>query len=94
MFAPSLPPPPILQQMTPGNHPAWGASRLPAMPPSMHDRQARRRSGPPDSPRRRRPRPLRLSTLVVGALIMALLAFGITRACLSTATSKPAAARK
>jgi serine/threonine protein kinase len=90
MLAPSLPPPPALQQISPSNHGAWGASRLPVVPHAMHERSMPRpaaRIGP------RRGRPLQPWMLMIGALIMALLAFAVTRACLSTA-NKPAAASK
>jgi hypothetical protein len=86
-------PPPML----PGNYGGWG---LPAQLPAgaspavqaMYDRQPQRQSDPQARRfRRYRRTPLKPWMLVIGALIMALLAFAVTRACIHTATSRPAA---
>jgi serine/threonine-protein kinase len=91
---------PGMQQpgMQPGNYAGWG---LPAQMPlgaspavqAMYDRQPPHRpsTAPPRRFGRHRRTPLRPWMLVIGALIMALLAFAVTRACIHTATSKPAA---
>jgi eukaryotic-like serine/threonine-protein kinase len=104
-FAPVAAPPPFMaavpapappSPMLPphGSFPAWGA---PAPPGPLPPPAAGYDRGPPPRPsaapsafsRRSRP-PLMPWMLVVGALIMALLAFGVTRACIHTAT-RPAA---
>jgi len=84
--------PPALQQ--PANHPAWGMPGPPvesAPPRAAYDRPAARRS--PHAPRPRgRTRPPPLSPwIMVGALVMAVLAFTVTRACMHSAASRPAA---
>ena len=89
MMPPALavPPPPVMPQLPPGNYPNWG---VPLQPPPQV------RYEPPATQRqlhgfgkRRRP-PLKPWMLVIGALIMALLAFAVTRACIHTATSRSA----
>jgi hypothetical protein len=89
------PPPPMMQRppMPQANHAGWGPPQLsvgasPAMQ-AMYDRAPPYRQ--PGAPARRFPRrktPLKPWMLVIGALIMALLAFAVTRACIHTATSR------
>ena len=108
MAAPMLPPapvqmPPQMQAQPPAMQPGYGTWGLPAQPPigaspavhAMYDRR------PPQRPSssaqrfgRARRTPLQPWILVIGALIMALLAFAVTRACIHTATSRPPAEGK
>ena len=100
-------PPPLVAQHAPappapllpphGAFPSWAT--LPQQPPPVHptmpvnyERAPQRPSMP--APRFAAPRraPLMPWMLAVGALVMALLAFAVTRACIHTATNKPAAA--
>jgi serine/threonine-protein kinase len=98
MPQPPQQPQPIMQPM-PGNFPNWGTQQLPmggATPPqAMYERPVVQRPGTHLSgfgkPRRT---PLRPWMLLIGALVMALLAFAVTRACIHTATVKPAAETK
>jgi serine/threonine-protein kinase len=92
---PQLPPPLSPQHMPPGNYPNWGMPQMPmgAASPAlqgMHERPVMQRpmqgSGAP-RPRRTALQPW---MLVIGALVMAVLAFAVTRACIHTAT-RPAA---
>ena len=77
----------------------WGP---PAQPPlaspavhAMYDRRPPQRPPTASSPfRRSRRAQLRPAILVIGALIMALLAFAVTRACIHTATSRQPAESK
>jgi hypothetical protein len=104
MTPPAMPPPAMAPMappaMAPGNYGGWG---LPPQPPmgaspavqAMYDRR------PPQRPSTAAPRlgrgrrkPLQPAILLIGALIMALLAFAVTRACIHTATSRPAAESK
>jgi hypothetical protein len=79
-----------------GNHAGWMApgSAGPAAP--MYERPVGHRPSVAQLPRSGKPRraPLRPWMLVIGALLMALLAFAVTRACIHTATRKPAAPTK
>jgi serine/threonine protein kinase len=95
MQPPALQPPGQPPMPPHGNYPNWGRPSLPlgASPAmqAMYDRQ------PPQRPQASAQRfgnsrrtPLRPWMLVIGALIMALLAFAVTRACIHTATSRPA----
>jgi serine/threonine protein kinase len=97
MSPPGMPPPGMPPSaMPPGNYGAWG---LPPQPPvgaspavqAMYDRRP-----PSPAPRlgRSRRKPLQPAILLIGALIMALLAFAVTRACIHTATSRPSAESK
>ncbi|HEU4726836.1 MAG TPA: protein kinase [Kofleriaceae bacterium] len=87
--------PPLASQMPPGNY--WGMPQLPmgAASPAMplYDRQVAPRAAAYAARRPRRPA-LQPWMLVIGALLMALLAFTVTRACIHTATSRPAAESK
>jgi eukaryotic-like serine/threonine-protein kinase len=96
--APMVQPPPA-----PGNYP-WGhpPQAPPGASPGVQAMYERHPPSPPHrasvpSPRqfaRSRRTQLRPWMLVLGALIMALLAFAVTRACIHSATSRPAPAVK
>jgi serine/threonine-protein kinase len=82
----------------PGNYAGWGLQAqmpLGASPAvqAMYDRQPPHRPSTASPHRfgRHRRTPLRPWMLAIGALIMALLAFVVTRACIHSAPSKPAA---
>jgi hypothetical protein len=101
MPAAAMPAPPMLSP-SPGSYQPWGpAPQAPVgAPPAMQSMYDRRPPGPVrrpsvssvSSPHRfgRSRASLRPWMLVLGALIMALLAFAVTRACIHTAT-RPAA---
>jgi hypothetical protein len=78
------------QQMPAGASPAVQAmyDRRPPNPPHRAGSASPQRFG------RVRRTPLRPWMLVIGALIMALLAFAVTRACIHTATSRPVPAAR
>ncbi len=95
---PLSPTPLVMHQMPQGNYPNWGmAPQVPiesAPPaPAVYDRPVTLRpSGPRlPAPGKRRARPLQPWILVLGALVMALLAFAVTRACIHSAATRPAA---
>jgi serine/threonine-protein kinase len=102
---PARPPPQMPPQM-PGNYPNWGMPQMPQMPQMPMDSGSPALQAMYERPMVQRtasqgtggPRPRRTALqpwmLVIGALVMALLAFGVTRACLHTATSKPATETK
>ena len=79
----------------PGSYPnpPWGMQQQPsgASPAvqAMYERRPPQRPGTQPPRFRARRTPLRPWMLVIGALIMALLAFAVTRACIHTATSRP-----
>jgi hypothetical protein len=86
MQPPQMQPP----QMQPPGYPNWG--RPPMEPPSaMYERPVGQRpvlpGAEPARPRRPTVKPW---MLVIGALLMAFLAFAVTRACIHTAATKPA----
>ena len=96
---PPMPPPSMMQQMPPGNYANWG--RPPQLPmggpgQAMYERSMMPRPAtqPVSGPGRSRRAPVKPWMLVIGALMMALLAFAVTRACIHTATTKPAAEAK
>jgi hypothetical protein len=70
---------------------------VPGVPgiPGIYERPVLQRSAIQAAPGARNPRrtPLKPWMLVIGALVMALLAFAVTRACIHT-TNKPAAEAK
>ena len=79
----------------PGNYPGWGMPMKPMGAPSpalqaMYDRPLAQRPAIHARPRRTALRPW---MLVIGALVMAILAFAVTRACIHTATRPPAETR-
>ena len=89
----------MMQQMPPGNYPNWG--RPPQLPmggpgQAMYERpmMPRPATQPVSGPGKSRRTPVKPWMLVIGALMMALLAFAVTRACIHTATTKPAAEAK
>jgi len=89
-----------MQQM-PGNFPHWGPPPQPPMGgPSpghgMYDRPVMQRPSTQQVPGlgKSRRTPLKPGMLLIGALVMALLAFAVTRACIHTATTKPPAEAK
>jgi len=94
-----LPPQPMPPAMLEGRYGGWGPPQLPvgASPAmqAMYDRRPPQRpsSAAPRFGRGRR-RQLQPWILLIGALIMALLAFAVTRACIHTATSRPPAESK
>jgi eukaryotic-like serine/threonine-protein kinase len=98
------PPPPMMappMQPMPGNFPNWGAPPQPPMgglPPGqgMYDRPVMQRPATQQVPGlgKSRRTPLKPWMLLIGALVMALLAFAVTRACIHTATTKPPAEAK
>ena len=99
MAPPPMPPPPMMQQMPPGNYPNWG--RPPQLPmggpgQAMYERpmMPRPATQPVPGPGKSRRTPVKPWMLIIGALMMALLAFAVTRACIHTATTKPAAEAK
>jgi hypothetical protein len=62
---------------------------------AMYERPVMQRSAAqPTGFGKARRTPLKPWMLVIGALVMAVLAFAVTRACIHTATSKPAAEAK
>jgi hypothetical protein len=67
-----------------------------AMPGAIYDRPDMQRptTQPLSGFGRPRRTPLKPWVLVIGALVMAFLAFAVTRACIHTATPKPAAEAK
>ena len=76
--------PPIAQA---GNYPSWVPTQL---PPSLAERAAPSRRATSQQSQFVRRRPLRPWMLLLGALIMALLAFAITRAWIHSAANRPA----
>ncbi len=70
-----------------GNYPSWVPTQL---PPSLAERAAPTRRATSQQSQFVRRRPLRPWMLLLGALIMALLAFAITRACINSAANHPA----
>jgi hypothetical protein len=78
-----LPPPP------PANYPSWNApAQLPnGLPPSQEMFQ---RSSAPQLPSAPRRSPLRPWMLVIGALVVAFLAFAVTRAFIHAAATRAA----
>ena len=99
MASPPMPPPPMMQQMPPGHYPNWG--RPPQLPmggpaQAMYERPMMPRPATQPVPRAGRSRrtPVKPWMLVIGALMMAFLAFAVTRACIHTATTRPAAETK
>jgi serine/threonine protein kinase len=89
---PGLPPPPPAPSSGAAPltaPPAWN----PPPPPAMFERPVIQRPSVPQlsGGTRARRRPLQPWLLVVGALVMALLAFAVTRACIHSATTKPPA---
>ncbi|HEY0993551.1 MAG TPA: hypothetical protein VGD80_41140, partial [Kofleriaceae bacterium] len=85
--------PPAMQP--PANHPAWALpGQLPvdsAPPHAAYDRPAARRNAPAPRARVRARQPPLSPWIMVGALAMAILAFSVTRACMHSAASRPAA---
>jgi hypothetical protein len=61
-----------------------------AEPSPAHERPAARRAGPPRAQTRSRRAPPLSPWILLGAIVMALLAFTITRACLHSAANRPA----
>jgi eukaryotic-like serine/threonine-protein kinase len=92
--APPLPPPPVLQHVPPVN-PTWGMAPPPVEPaPSAqatYDRPAARRVAPPQTRVRKHRAPPLSPWILIGAVVMALLAFTVTRACMNSAANRPAA---
>jgi len=83
--------------MPPGNYPNWGGP--PQFSPAaqaMYDRPVMKRPETHHVPGlgRSRRTPLKPWMLVLGALVMAFLAFAVTRACIHTTTNKPATETK
>ena len=88
--------------MPPGNYSGWGGppqfpmggpSPSPqAMPQAMYDRPMMQRAETHHVPGlgRSRRTPIKPWMLVIGALVMAFLAFAVTRACIHTTTTNPA----
>jgi serine/threonine protein kinase len=94
--SPPLPPPPVLQQLPPTNNPPWGtAAPVPVETASpgqaAYDRPAAHRVSPPKAKRRKHRAPPLSPWILVGALMMALLAFTVTRACMNSAANRPPA---
>jgi serine/threonine protein kinase len=95
MQPPQMQPP----QMQPG-FPTWGRPPMGPAPgmsamPGMYERPVvQRPSTAGIGPGRPRRSPVKPWMLMIGAFIMALLAFAVTRACIHTATNKPAAETK
>jgi hypothetical protein len=63
----------------------------PAPPHAAYDRPAARRVAPPRAQVRKHRAPPLSPWILVGAIVMALLAFTVTRACMHGAANRPAA---
>jgi serine/threonine protein kinase len=104
MQPPQMQPPqmqPPQMQPPPGNYGPWGGPPQPpmggpALPQSMYERPVMPRPATQQVPGfgKSRRTPLKPWMLIIGALVMAFLAFAVTRACIHTATPKSPAESK